>query len=413
MKKYYFSLLSILLYTLQINAQVLGCTDPLSNNYNPEATVNDGSCMYDNAVIVPQASLLLEDSVKETSGIIAWNNNLYTHNDDTDTGIYALNAETGVIDGIHHLSETVNVDWEEITQDDEYIYLGDFGNNANGNRNDLRIVRVGKEGLLAGNTSSDLIEFTYPDQTDFTAKGGNNTNFDCEAFIVGQDSIYLFTKRWIDNKTSVYALPKTPGSHVAEFKGMYNVNGLITGATYLEDKKLIVLCGYNTVLQPFLYLLYDFEGHEFFSGNKRKIATSMFLHQTEGITTTDGMHYYVTNERFAQSPAITIPQKLHTYDLTPYLEPHIQSLALAADVHEVIDTSLKIYPNPARDTINVRVQDVTSDNAYYITDMTGKTVLSGNLDSALNKINVTALKGGMYIITTNNYNTPPFKFIKL
>ena len=36
-------------------AQIRGCTDPLSQNYNPNATVNDGSCLYAKTKVTQRA----------------------------------------------------------------------------------------------------------------------------------------------------------------------------------------------------------------------------------------------------------------------------------------------------------------------------------------------------------------------
>ena len=77
-------------------------------------------------------------------------------------------------------------------------------------------------------------------------------------FIVSQDVFICFTKEWISEKTSVLYLPKTPGNYIAQFLDSYDVNGLITGADYLEGKKLVILSGYTFSFQPFLMLLYDF-----------------------------------------------------------------------------------------------------------------------------------------------------------
>ncbi|RZJ69750.1 MAG: T9SS C-terminal target domain-containing protein, partial [Flavobacterium sp.] len=264
-------LLILVFYSLA-SAQVPGCTDPVSSSYNPLATVNNGSCVYPSASISPVSSIELPVAVKETSGLVKWNGKLYTHNDGADTKLYVLDSISGAVVQSVTIPGVVNKDWEELAQDNSHLYIGDFGNNGNGNRNNLKIIKINKESVLAGAATSETINFTYDNQTNFTATGGNNTNFDCEAMIVSADSIYLFTKQWVSKKTSVYALPKTAGTHVAQLKETYNVGGLITGTAYVEDKRVVVLTGYSNLLQPFLYLLYDFQGHTFFSGNKRKIG---------------------------------------------------------------------------------------------------------------------------------------------
>ena len=42
------------------------------------------------------------------------------------------------------MSNIKNTDWEEISQDKDFIYIGDIGNNS-GNRDDLKIYRAGKK----------------------------------------------------------------------------------------------------------------------------------------------------------------------------------------------------------------------------------------------------------------------------
>ena len=118
----------------------------------------------------------------------------------------------------------------------------DFGNNASGNRSDLTIFKIAKNSLF-DNPKIETISFSYPEQTDFSKQKSNTTNFDCEAFIVSKDSIYLFSKQWKSSKTNIYVLPNEPGNHIAKFKSTLDTKGLVTGATYLEDKKIIISVG--------------------------------------------------------------------------------------------------------------------------------------------------------------------------
>jgi hypothetical protein len=316
-------LLLFLFSISQIQSQISGCTDSLSKNYNPLATINDGSCKYDVVKIKSSYSVPLDNVLKETSGLVQSKNLLWTINDDTDTTIYGIDS-TGVIKNQIQLKNVINRDWEEITQDSSYFYIGDFGNNVSGNNKDLHILRIEKNSLPSNIPIIDTISFSYFNQTDFTDTKPNSTNFDCEAFIATTDSIYLFTKQWEQKKTSVYALPKIPGNYIAKLKESYDTKGLITGATYLPQKNLVVLCGYDKSLAPFLYLLYDFKNFNFFSGNKRKIKLKLPFHQIEGISTQDGLHYYLTNENFERKPIINVPQKLHQLDLSLYLSHYLE-----------------------------------------------------------------------------------------
>ncbi len=324
-KLYFVLVISLQLVLTACQAQTAGCTDPLANNYDPSATQNDGSCTYESLVVSPATSTPLNSVLTETSGLILWDDYVWTHNDNGDTLLYGLDTLTAEVMDEHPLQGVENIDWEEISQDEQYIYVGDFGNNGSGNRTDLHILRVDKSSLKAGNARIDTIWFSYEDQTDFSPQASNMTEFDCEAMIVSEDSIYLFTKQWISANTTVYSLPKEPGTYDAKYKASQDVMGLVTGATYIELKKLVVLAGYTVVLNPFFYLLYDFSGTEFLSGNKRRVNISLPFHQMEGVTTADGLKYYVSNESFALPPVANNPQKLHTFDLSSLLKGYLSS----------------------------------------------------------------------------------------
>ena len=184
------SITAFILYIINTFAQTHGCTDPLAVNYNPLAIINDGSCFYNASSVSPDETKNLDNSLNESSGLIIWNDMLWTHNDSEDINIYALELPDGIINENYPLTGSVNKDWEEISQDDEFFYIGDFGNNSNGNRRDLMILRIKKNSIAEDPPEIDEIGFSYPDQTDFTAAGANNTDFDCEAFIASDDSIY-------------------------------------------------------------------------------------------------------------------------------------------------------------------------------------------------------------------------------
>ena len=308
-------ILFFFLLTSVTYGQIEGCTDPLSQNYNSEAKINNGNCLYKQVKLKPEYSVKLGDSVRETSGLSAFDNLLWTHNDDHDTTLYGLDS-LGKIRKKVVLPNVINHDWEEISQDSTHLYIGDFGNNYRGNRTDLHILKIDKKGFFNGNPIIDTISFSYSDQTDFSPQKGNTTNFDCEAFIVSKDSIYLFSKQWISSKTTIYALSNKRGKHIAQYKETIDTQGLITGAAYLESKKRIVLCGYSKKGKTFLYLLYDFKNQDFLKGNQRKINLKLPFHQIEGIATKDGLHYYLTNESLVRKPVLNVPQQMHYFDLS-------------------------------------------------------------------------------------------------
>ena len=392
-------------------AQIYGCTDPLAANYNPSATRNNGSCIYEASSVSPDASYNLPDAINETSGLIRWNNHLLTHNDSEDINLYELDTLDGRIIQSFPLTGTISKDWEEISQDNDYVYIGDFGNSSNGNRKDLKILRIRKNSIQMNALNIDTINFSYSDQTDFTPAGSNSTDFDCEAFIVSNDSIYLFTKQWKNQETTVYSIPKTTGTYIAKKKSTCNVEGLITGSTYLHSKGLLVLCGYSIFLEPFLYLLYDFDYPDFFSGNKRKVTIPLSFHQVEGIATTDGLKYYMSNERFTYSTYLTVSQKLQNFNLSSFLENYLESLS--SDISKTgINDGYLIYPVPADIFLMVKRRDYTIQEKYSLINCTGQVLLTGILSGEEDQINISSLLCGIYILEIGNKKSHQFKVIK-
>src|SRR5436190_20346047 len=94
-------------------AQIQGCTDRLAKNFDPKATENNGSCEYASAKVKAEFSKKLSDSIPETSGLIAFDHLLWTHNDDHDTTVYGMDLN-GKIQKKINLQGVKNNDWEEI-----------------------------------------------------------------------------------------------------------------------------------------------------------------------------------------------------------------------------------------------------------------------------------------------------------
>ncbi|MDG2276045.1 MAG: T9SS C-terminal target domain-containing protein, partial [Flavobacteriaceae bacterium] len=137
---------------------------------------------------------VLPSEVEETSGLIFLNGKIITHNDSgDDPNLYEIDPENGEITRVVTLENATNIDWEDLDQDDTYIYIADIGNN-NGNREDLKIYEILKSDFISStNVTSQEITFSYEDQTDFSSQP-NNSNFDAEAICVYQDQILIFTK---------------------------------------------------------------------------------------------------------------------------------------------------------------------------------------------------------------------------
>ena len=128
----------------------------------------------------------LPKKVNETSGLIFYNNQIITHNDSGGKPkLYVLDTLNGRVVRTVTVLNAVNEDWEEIAQDNDDIYIGDFGNNR-GSRRDLKIYKISKTDFLQNDTiSAKTIDFSLSDQVNFDASKKNN--FDIEAVVAVDD----------------------------------------------------------------------------------------------------------------------------------------------------------------------------------------------------------------------------------
>ena len=193
--------------------------------------------------------------------------------------------------------------------------MGDIGNNLD-NRTDLKFFLIPLFDFYSNNLSVvDTILFSYADQTNFSPSL-NNHDFDAEAFVVTMDSIFIFSKCWSSETTKRYALPLQAGIQTATLRETYNTNGLITGAAFFNQNQSIALTGYTAFLQPFVWLLSDFDNGLFFNGNKRRIELGMPFHQVEAIAHAHDFVFYLTNERY--TGALTVEQKWHLWNAAAF-----------------------------------------------------------------------------------------------
>ena len=341
---------------------------------------------------------VMDNDVRETSGLLVINNKIITHNDSgDDPKLYELNAGTGAIERVITISNASHIDWEDITVDDDYIYIGDIGNN-NGNRTDLKIYKIDKDDFTNSDTvSAEIINFSYEDQTDFTSLPNAN-NFDAEALTIFDDSLLIFTKNWQDFQTTVYQIPKTSGTHFAKKISSGNVQGLITGATVSsENPDLFFLSGYTTSLVPFLIIIPENRapGPDIFNNGFTKVSLENELeegNQVEGIFSYALHKLYISREKFEGNlNGNTIERDPKLYEITE----QFSSLLHTTSAQKL---EIKIN-NPVRNEI--RVHSNLTIEKVELFSILGKRV---SLEFDTNKLMVNHLKKGLYIVSVHFEN---------
>lgn len=233
----------------------------------------------------PKPFALLPPKLAENSGMVYDRGILWTITDSGGPNIlYGINLN-GEIVAEATLKGASNIDWEDIAQDENYFYIADSGKNI-GNRRNLNIYKVAKKQIrLYGKqeVEAQKIHYSYPDQVDFTA-APHAHSFDCEAIIAYSDSLYLLTKDWVNNRTNLYSLPKTPGNFVVSICPVsFDSRGLLTGADITPDGKHLFLIGYSQ-FKPFAWVINDFNPVNFSSWKITYVELSgLSMAQTEGI----------------------------------------------------------------------------------------------------------------------------------
>ncbi|WP_194851845.1 hypothetical protein [Nonlabens antarcticus] len=233
--------------------------------------------------------------ITETSGLVKYNGKLIAHNDSgASPTIYFIDT-AGNIEDSTTFSNAVNVDWEDITLSSTHLFLADTGNNE-GNRKDLTIYKFPLESIKDSGVVPEKINISYKWQQDFTSKLQNNS-YDGEALTYKDGKLLLFSKNWIDFTTEVYSIPDVVGSYELDHSQSIIINGLVTGAT-TNGKINIILCGYNSGLEPFVAVLGKvIKGYQLIKRIELPIENGA---QVEGITffetIGDNEIYYLSSE---------------------------------------------------------------------------------------------------------------------
>lgn len=279
----------------------------------------------------------LPNQIIESSGIsISGNNRIWSHEDSGNANdLYCFDSLGNLLRTLI-VSNVENTDWEDMAADnDENWFIGDFGNNNN-TRTDLAIYKIQDPETVTGNyVTAEIIRFSFEDQTAFPPPSSNR-NYDIEAMIWRNDSLYLFTKdrsNPFTGITKMYVLPDNPGTHIAQlldsrFIGSSTESGRITSADINHHTgELVLLC--NSKLISFA----NYPGNRFFDGEVTEYIFTTTPGQNEGIAFVSADKLYMTEEGSGSSAG-------YLYEI---LLPQTQSIP----ENDAKAEELSIYPNPA------------------------------------------------------------------
>lgn len=327
----------------------------------------------------------LPESLSESSGLHFVDGRLLSIEDSgNDNKVFEIDTITGNVVREVVIGNTENTDWESITGDDVFLYIGDFGNN-NGTREDLKIFKIPLGEYLAGESTqtAEIISFSYADQTSF-ASSPFATNFDAEAFCAYGDSLILFTKNWINGYSKIYKLSKAPGDYEIQLIDSINTQGFVTGCDCNSESGMIHLIGHNSLLAPFTVRISDFSPHLITDGEINRVELSAPIGQStqiEGLAQSYPGNFFVSSEDFFNTNAWLF--------------------GLNWDIDLSVKNPRKLYlegfisPNPSDGFFRVAYEEFTE---LHILDHNGKLIYSGENSGGYN----IKIDPGLYMVVLIN-----------
>ena len=228
--------------------------------------------------------------INETSGLEFYDKNLITHNDSGGEPILYYLTTDGKIVNTRKIEDVKNNDWEDITMDDEYLYIADMGNNYDTRKN-LSIIKIPKSQNL---DSFELINFSYPEQKSF--KYRKLSMFDAEGLISIDEYLLIFTKNRAKKITDIYRLPKTPGNYNAIKIGSLNTESIITGADFDKSSNLLALTSTISFNEYYLLIIENFSMKKKDNYNIKMYEIPVGKTQIEGIKIINSSTFWLTSE---------------------------------------------------------------------------------------------------------------------
>jgi len=318
----------------------------------------------------------------ENSGLIHLNGDFITLNDSGgEPKLYTIDTTSGCIDGFVVIANVINHDWEALTMDADYIYIGDFGNNS-GTRTDLQIHKIS---ISDFNTLDTVVPttlyFNYANQTDFTSTP-NDTRFDCEAFVAIGDSLVLFSKNWTVNNTSVYTLPKTAGTYTISPIDSLETSFKVTDATYNPNTQKLAFVGYT--FTPYAMRLEDISMvSDIFSATSFSCElTPSTSFQVEGVSYV-GDRLFVSSERFTYGSTNLVPSFNEITDLET-------SVAI-----DEVENKITILQDVEVLTLKADKQRI---NSLVLYNSQGQLIKSIDANTATVNLNISKLNKGLYVL---------------
>jgi len=240
-------------------------------------------------------TVVLPKIINETSGLEIINDVFITHNDSGgESSLYFFNLNGEITNSIkleeESFWEIYNNDWEDITADEDFIYIADTGNNF-GTRDNLNIIKV----KISDFSIDSKVDIFYSDQESFFPSSKHK--YDAEALLIIEDKIALFSKDRDSLNTDLYLIDnRIKGKQELSSVAKFNVNTLITGGDYDSDTGILALVSYSSRGEQYLILFEDFDIDNPRNNYFKKYRIPIERAQIEAVKIISEKLFWVTSE---------------------------------------------------------------------------------------------------------------------
>lgn len=207
-------------------------------------------------------------AVQETSGLLCAANRLWTINDSGNSPtLYQVDPQHGVVSS-SVATDASNQDWEALTLMGEQLIVADIGNNS-GSRRSISLYLFDWPLRQGKTATSRRVDFSYPSSATTSSAAPLQPymhNLDAEALAASPAGLFLFSKNWLADSSTVYRVDLTKASLSAQTE-INGLPGMLTDISFAPQAQLFVATGYRNIrkhgvmfaltgdFQPFLALI--------------------------------------------------------------------------------------------------------------------------------------------------------------
>lgn len=212
------------------------------------------------------------------------------------------------------------------------------------------------------------------------------------SFSMFQDGSFLVSGSYYDHFNEIFVRKVIKLFPDATLNSSFGSNGSISGfeGGYIQENQRIILNAHT----------YDFEGgmtlaySRFYSNGNRDYSfqfSSNFYDQIGSaklLELSSGKFLVIGSDIWYNGPQINII--LQRFNNTPLAIPEFES------------QKITIYPNPSSGVFTIESSLFSEKQLYLITDITGKIIAKGKLNSEHPQIDLSSAQSGVYFLKTNN-----------